>query len=111
MGQFGMPDVGLICRLYTLFGLDPAHIAFAFDPGSSSVCCEYLFLDLSRIPQSLQLPGTIAYVTFWLMELARAVAHQGAGPSITEQILQVQTELVARLLPTALQFEMGWASG
>jgi len=118
--QFGVPDLALISRLCTVFGLHHTQIAFAFDHSGRSVCCEHLFLDISRVPRaqcllarqehtpSAQQPGWAAYITFWITEFAQAVAHQGVGPGINEQFLQVQSELIAVMLPTALQMEMGW---
>ena len=56
VSQFGCPDVQLICRLCTLFGLDHSQMAFALDPSNRPVCGEHLFLDLSRVLQFIFAP-------------------------------------------------------
>jgi len=100
----GLPDIGLLIRLCAAFGMHPMQVAFAYDPSSRCVCQEHFFLDVMRIPRAAQLHADSA-VTFWLTEFAHAVAHQGVGPEVNEQLLQVQGELVARILPQALDLE------
>jgi len=100
----GLPDVGLLIRLCAVFGLHPMQVAFAYDPSSRCVCQEHFFLDAMCIPRAAQLHADSA-VTFWTTEFAHAVAHQGVGPEINEQLLQVQGELLAWILPQVLDWE------
>jgi len=101
----GCPDMALLCRLCGALGLHIAQMAFAFDPSGRTVCDEQLFIDVMLIPRAAQLPSTAAATAFWALQLCQAVAHQGVGPAVDQRLLQVQSELVAHMLPHTLQSE------
>eukprot|EP00746_Dinoflagellata_sp_MGD_P120975 gnl/MRDRNA2_/MRDRNA2_56304_c0_seq1.p1 gnl/MRDRNA2_/MRDRNA2_56304_c0~~gnl/MRDRNA2_/MRDRNA2_56304_c0_seq1.p1 ORF type:complete len:783 (+),score=130.24 gnl/MRDRNA2_/MRDRNA2_56304_c0_seq1:212-2350(+) len=98
-------QIDLLRRLYQLFGLHDSQLAFAYDQSGRRVCEQRLFLDVQRFPRAVQLSsnGMDAIVTFWTSEIASTIAHQGTGPAIDDRLLQVQTELVATVLPLALR--------
>jgi len=85
------------------FGLRPEQIAFAYDPSGACVCQQRLFLDYTRIEGAERLQHMEGQVTFWATELAHGIAHQGAGPSASENLLQVQSYILCHCLPAALQ--------
>jgi len=49
------PDMRQLHHLFSVFGLTPAQVAFAYDPSGRCVCERRLFLDLARIPRAARL--------------------------------------------------------
>lgn len=101
--QVYCPDLTLLNLACHAFGLQPTQIAFAYDPTGRCVCEDRLFIDIERLPRTAELPSVEGLVSFWVLELASAIAHQGTGPLIDGNLLQVQSDLAARALPRALQ--------
>jgi len=93
------PDMRQLYHLFNVFGLFPAQVAFAYDPSGRCVCERKLFLDLARIPRAARLSTPGAVATFWAAELAHALAHLGAGPTHSEHLCQLQSELLSQALP------------
>eukprot|EP00930_Biecheleria_cincta_P069091 TRINITY_DN56876_c0_g1_i1.p1 TRINITY_DN56876_c0_g1~~TRINITY_DN56876_c0_g1_i1.p1 ORF type:complete len:1766 (+),score=256.00 TRINITY_DN56876_c0_g1_i1:125-5422(+) len=102
----GVPDVSVLWRISSAFGLRTDQIAFGYDPTGRSVCDHNLFFDVLSIPRANLQPTLESYVTFWVQELARAVVHQGLGAVVDDRFFQVMQELVALALPTCLRVEM-----
>jgi len=98
----GFLDHTLLYRLCSALGLHPGQIALAYDPSGRCVCDEQLFLDVTLVSRTAQLP-TESATLMWAMELCQAVAHQGVGPALDKRLLQVQSELLALILPQVLQ--------
>merc|ERR1719468_139536 len=98
----GLFDPLLLYRLCSALGLHPTQIALAYDPSGRCVCDEQLFLDVTLVSRTAQLP-TESAALMWAMELCQAVAHQGVGPALDKRLLQVQSELLALPLPHTQQ--------
>eukprot|EP00931_Biecheleriopsis_adriatica_P088085 TRINITY_DN62472_c0_g1_i1.p1 TRINITY_DN62472_c0_g1~~TRINITY_DN62472_c0_g1_i1.p1 ORF type:complete len:1724 (+),score=351.69 TRINITY_DN62472_c0_g1_i1:677-5173(+) len=95
--------IPLLRSLLHSIGLQPAQVAFAFDPSGRCVCTEHLFLDLMSVSRSQRfLHHRETFATFWALELAHAAAHQGLGPAVSEKLLRLQNELSVILVPVAL---------
>jgi len=99
--HMGFLDPTLLYRLCSALGLHPGQIALAYDPSGRCVCDEQLFLDVTLVSRTAHLP-TQSATLMWAMELCQAVAHQGVGPALDKRLLQVQSELLALILPMVL---------
>ncbi|CAE8595377.1 unnamed protein product [Polarella glacialis] len=77
-------DEAAVYRICMLLGIGPDRVAFAFDPSGRCVCEQRLFLDVRRVPSTLE-----RQADFWLLELAHALAHQAVGPEVNETFIQM----------------------
>eukprot|EP00931_Biecheleriopsis_adriatica_P054650 TRINITY_DN32182_c0_g1_i1.p1 TRINITY_DN32182_c0_g1~~TRINITY_DN32182_c0_g1_i1.p1 ORF type:complete len:1896 (+),score=393.74 TRINITY_DN32182_c0_g1_i1:177-5690(+) len=105
-----LPDhhAQLLFRLCSYFRIDPAQLAFAYDPSGRCVCRERLFLDMLQIPRGVLAENQADYwalLFFWSGKFARMIACQGTGDPHGIKLLK--NHLLQLALPGIMRAESG----